>query len=223
MQKPRLNAPPPERTIGLLPDDPYPNEKAHSHMLNPLLQDVPQVIETDRLILRCPKAGDGQAVFAAVRESLPELRRYLAAVPWVAEEPSVEASEVYCRTAYSNFIARKDMPYLIFERRTSLLVGGTGLHRPNWEVPKFEVGYWCRTAQTGQGYISEAVRTLACCAEEELGALRIELITDAENQRSRTVAERCGFTLEGLLRNDRRAPDGSLRDICIYARTAQPD
>ena len=191
-------------------------------MLNPLLQIVPEVIETDRLILRCPKAGDGQVVYPAVRESLPELRRYLAAVPWVAEEPSVDASEVYCRTAYSNFLARKDMPYLIFERRTSLLVGGTGLHRPNWEVPKFEVGYWCRTTQAGQGYISEAVRALACRAEEELGALRIELITDAENQRSRALAERCGFTLEGLLHNDRRASDGSLRNTCIYARASRP-
>ena len=50
-------------------------------MLNPLLQDVPEVIETDRLTLRCPRLGDGEALYAAVSESLPELRRYLAAVP----------------------------------------------------------------------------------------------------------------------------------------------
>ncbi len=191
-------------------------------MLNPLLQDVPEVIETDRLTLRCPRLGDGEALYAAVSESLPELRRYLAAVPWVAVEQSVEASEIYCRTSYANFIARKDMPYLIFERGTSALVGCVGLHRPNWEVPKFEVGYWCRTSQGGHGYVSEAVRALVSVAENDLAAMRIELITDVENQRSRTVAERCGFSLEGQLNNECRSPDGSLRNICIYARTARP-
>ena len=72
------------------------------------------------------------------------------------------------------------------------------------------------------GYVSEAVRALVSVAENHLAAMRIELITDAENQRSRTVAERCGFSLEGQLNNERRSPDGSLRNICIYARTARP-
>jgi len=31
------------------------------------------------------------------------------------------------------------------------------------------------------------------------------------------VAEKCGFTLEGILRNSRRANDGSLADSCMYA------
>ena len=155
-------------------------------MLNPLLQDVPEVFETDRLTLRCPRLGDGETLYAAVSESLPELRRYLAAVPWVAVEQSVEAAEIYCQTSYANFIARKDMPYLIFKRGTSAMVGCVGLHRPNREIQKFEVGYWCRTAQVGQGYISEAVRALACRAEEELGALRIEILKTLRRA-SRTV------------------------------------
>ena len=32
------------------------------------------------------------------------------------------------------------------------------------------------------------------------------------------MAERCGFTLEGVLRRDSRAPDGSVRDTRVYAR-----
>lgn len=187
-------------------------------MIDPLLREVPEVIETQRLILHCPKPGDGQVLYEAVSESLPALRRYIASIPWVAAEQSVESSEVYCRSAYSNFVARKDMPYLIFERDTFFLVGCAGLHRPNWNTPKFEVGYWCRTSRAGRGYITEAVGALVRMAEQGLEAARIELITDAENVRSRAVADRCGFKLEGLLRSERRAPDGALRDTCIYAR-----
>jgi RimJ/RimL family protein N-acetyltransferase len=188
-------------------------------MKDPLLYDIPETIESDRLILRCPKAGDGSMVYEAIAESIQELRRFLASVPWVAAEQSVESSEIYCRNSFANFAARKDMPYLVFERGKQKLVACVGLHRPNWQTPKFEVGYWCRTSQSGQGYVTEAVRSVVQMAEDTLGAVRIELITDAENLRSRAIAERTGFVLEGLLKNERRAPDGKLCCTCIYART----
>ena len=35
--------------------------------MNPLLIDVPERIETERLLLRCPQPGDGPALNAAVR------------------------------------------------------------------------------------------------------------------------------------------------------------
>ena len=67
-------------------------------------------------------------------------------------------------------------------------------------------------------YITQA--PIVAMAFETLAAQRVELISDAENAASRRVAERCGFALEGLLRRERRAPDGSLRDTCVYAKLA---
>ena len=45
--------------------------------MDPLLIDVPERIETDRLILRCPRPGDGAVVNAAVCESLDALRPFM--------------------------------------------------------------------------------------------------------------------------------------------------
>ncbi|MFM2446376.1 MAG: hypothetical protein RI936_823, partial [Pseudomonadota bacterium] len=59
-------------------------------MLDPLLLELPGHIDTRRLHLRVPRAGDGAALYAAIVESLPELRRFLASLPWVAAEPSPE-------------------------------------------------------------------------------------------------------------------------------------
>ena len=42
--------------------------------------------------------------------------------------------------------------------------------------------------------------------------------TDVVNLTSRRVAERCLFALVGILRQERRASDGSLRNTCVYAR-----
>lgn len=190
-------------------------------MLRPLLlRDLPSRIESARLICRVPEAGDGVHVHEAVSASLPELRAVLAAVPWAAAEPSVQASETFCRRGFADFHARKDFPFLLFERETKRLVGACGLHRPDWQVPRLEIGYWCRSDCTGHGYITEAVNALVQYAYDQLGAVRVEVIVDESNIRSRRVAERSGFTLEGVLRSHSRGPDGALRDICVYARLA---
>lgn len=189
---------------------------------DPVLFDLPTSLQTEHLLLRVPQPGDGAVVHEAVAQALPELREFLSAVPWVAAEPSVEQSEIFCRNAQANFLARRDMPFLLFERTRGRYVGTVGLHRPDWSIPKVEVGYWRRPDVAGKGWVSEAVTAVVGYAFAQLGAARIELITDARNLASRRVAERCGFTLEGLLRNQRRAADGSLRDTCLYARVPGP-
>ncbi len=187
-------------------------------MPSPLLTDIPTSLATGRLDMRPPHSGDGPLLHAAIVESLTELRHFLAALPWVAEEQSVESAEIHCRNAQSKFIARTEMPFFLFDRQSGQLVGCVGLYRPDWSVPKFEVGYWCRTSHTGQGFVTEAVRAVTALAFEALGAVRVELITDEENTPSRHVAEQTGFMLEGTRVNDRRAPDGTLRSTCMYAR-----
>jgi RimJ/RimL family protein N-acetyltransferase len=98
-------------------------------------------------------------------------------------------------------------------------VGGSGLHRIDWSVPRFEIGYWVRTPFAGQGYISEAVRGITTFAFDTLGARRVEIHCDDRNTRSATVASRTGFALEGVLRNQRRNHlSGELRNTMIFAQ-----
>jgi RimJ/RimL family protein N-acetyltransferase len=191
-------------------------------MVDPLLIDLPETIDTERLQLRPPRTGDGALLYPALAESLPELRRFLAALPWVAAEPSPENSELYCRNAQANFLARKDLPFLLFEKSTGQLLGGTGLHRIAWETPKAEVGYWVRTSRSGNGFICEAVAAMTAYAFQQLRAVRVELVTDEANLPSRKVAERCQFSLEGILRQERRDAEGALAKTCINERLSQP-
>ena len=88
----------------------------------------------------------------------------------------------------------------------------------DWAVPKFEVGYWCRRRLQGQGLMAEAVTAVVRFAFETLGARRVTSLPDAENHASRRVAERAGLVLEGTMRHERLAPDGTPRDTCLYAR-----
>ena len=67
--------------------------------------------------------------------------------------------------------------------------------------------------------MTEAVERISQFAFEELGARRVEIRCDEENHKSRLLAERVNFELEGILRQDSVAIDGnSLRNTYIYAK-----
>jgi RimJ/RimL family protein N-acetyltransferase len=181
----------------------------------PELLEIPDIIETERLVIRSPMPGDGPAVNEAILETWEALHHWM---PWARERPTVQETEERARQARSNFVSRLDLPMFMFLReQPTVAVGGTGLHRMDWTVPRFEIGYWVRRSFEGEGYVSEAVRALTRLAFGTLGANRIELHFSHRNVRSRRVAERCGFVLEGRQRNQRREPTGELRDTLVYA------
>ena len=188
-------------------------------MTDPLLIHVPERIVTARLIVRCAQPGDGAALNAAVCDSLDALRPY---VPWAGAVPTLADSEAVCRKAQARFRLREDLMMLIFERGAAgvegELLGGTGLHRMDWKARRFEIGYWRRTGREGRGIATEAVHTMARLAFDELQAQRVELRIDNVNRASWRVAERCGFTLEGVLRSESLAPDGTWRDMRVYSK-----
>jgi RimJ/RimL family protein N-acetyltransferase len=186
--------------------------------MDPLLFDFPDSFESERLVIRAPRPGDGRAVYDASVETLADLRAFPASLPWAMAEPSVELSESFCGTGHANFIQRKDLPMLLIERGSGSLVGASGLHRFDWSVPKFEIGFWCRRSRQGEGFITEAVNAIAAFAFQTLKARRVEAFSDDLNVRSCRVCERAGFELEGVMRNERVDPNGTLRNTRIYAR-----
>ncbi len=179
---------------------------------------LPETLETERLVVRVAKPGDGKVFNEAILESLAELGMWLA---WAVSAPSVDQSESVCRRAYARFLLNEDLMALFFLRDSGVLVGGSGLHRANWELRQFEMGYWGRTAYCGRGFVTEGVRALADHALDDLGASSVWLTTDERNAASRRLAERAGFELEGVLRNERLDLCGRLRNTCVYSRVAR--
>jgi ribosomal-protein-serine acetyltransferase len=157
----------------------------------PILLDIPDFLESDRLWLRAPQPGDGATINQAVQESFEALH------PW---------------------LPREGFTWLLWCKQTGELIGLSGMHHINWTVPAVEIGYWVRTSMAGQGYVTEAVRTITRFAFDVLGAQRVEIRCDERNERSAAVARRAGFTLEGILRNERRHHlSQELRNTMVFA------
>ncbi len=81
------------------------------------------------------------------------------------------------------------------------------------------VGYWLLPPLRGAGVASTAVRRGTELALRTLGWHRIELRHAVENERSCAVARRCGYRLEGTMRDGMRYPsDGRWSDEHLHAR-----
>lgn len=135
----------------------------------------PEQIESERLIIRVARPGDGAAFNEAIMESLSELSPWLG---WVTPPPTLEASEASCVAAHERFLRNEDLMAFFFLKDGGALVGGSGLHDADWDLRHFEVGYWGRSSFGGRGLMTEGVRALTDHALETLGATRVFLTTD---------------------------------------------
>ncbi|MCM3764274.1 GNAT family N-acetyltransferase [Neobacillus niacini] len=184
--------------------------------MKPILKEFPEEIATERLIIRKPMPGDGKAVYQAMQASMAELKPWM---PWADREQTVDDVEANMREAHAKFLTREDLRLHIFNKETGEFIGSSGLHRINWDIPKFEIGYWIDTRHQRKGYITEATEAITNFAFTELNAKRVEIRCDSKNNRSKAVPERLGFQLEGILKNDGLSGDGKeIRDTCIYAK-----
>ncbi|SEU10068.1 Protein N-acetyltransferase, RimJ/RimL family [Salinibacillus kushneri] len=184
--------------------------------MNPILLDFPHGFETERLFIRLPKPGDGRVVYPAIQASINELRQWLL---FAQNKQSEDQTEANIREAHAKFLTREDMRLHVFHKETGEFVCASGLHNIDWDIPKFEIGYWVATSHSGKGYVTEAVQGITNFSFLELKAKRVEIKCDAKNHKSRSIPERLDFKLEGILRNDDLSVNGNeLRDTCIYAK-----
>ncbi len=179
-----------------------------------LIDRLPATLHSDRLVIRVARSGDGAMFAEALADSHADLAPWLG---WVTPLPSPDEAEARCVAAHERFVRNEDLMAFFLTKDGGELVGGSGLHKADWALRQFEVGYWGRSRFAGSGLMTEGVRALARHAMDTLGANRVFLTTDERNLRSQRLAERAGFEFEGTLRRDRLDLEGKLRNTRVYA------
>jgi RimJ/RimL family protein N-acetyltransferase len=188
--------------------------------INPILIDLPIPIVTPRLLIRPPKIGDGAMLNSAVLESFDLLNKFMS---WANVKPSLDDSEEIVRREAANWIFKKkedpELMLLILDKKTNDLIGSTGFHDINWEVPCVETGYWVRKKYSGQGLITEAANAITQYAFKVLNVKRIAITCDIDNGRSKKIPERLGYQLESIMKSNRIKPTtDEVTDTLVYVR-----
>jgi len=154
-------------------------------------------------------AGD---LFTAGRDA--EIWRYMPLKAFA----SVEDARAFIGEALG---APSQAAFAIVEKASGKAVGSTRYFDIRSEHRGLEIGWtWIGLAHQRTPVNTECKRLLLGHAFEKLGMLRVQLKTDARNERSQRAIERIGAVKEGVLRAHMVMPDGFLRDSVMYSITA---
>jgi len=99
------------------------------------------------------------------------------------------------------------------------LVGAASISDLSSEGRPAALGYWIIEDVQGRGIATRACRALIDKAFTERGASRVEIRAAAQNVRSRAVAGRLGFALDGVRPRAFRCA-GRLHDLAVYTLLA---
>lgn len=158
------------------------------------------LLETERLILQRFSRRDGQTVDEAIRASLPDLNQWL---PWARMDYNSGDTAAFLRESMLAWREERAWDYSIRVR------DDPDRHLGNvsfWTVSKLgkivEIGYWVRSDETGKGFCTEAVDRILREAFDALGYHKAVLRIAVGNDASDRVAQKLGFTREGVLREE---------------------
>jgi ribosomal-protein-serine acetyltransferase len=170
-----------------------------------------------RIMIRMLRPEDIAAEFEAVRESIPEVSRWLE---WCHPEYAIEETTAFIMSRAEAWENGTDYGFGIFDSETGKFLGGTGLNFINREHQCANLGYWVRSSCTGRGVASRAARLAARFGLEHLKLQRIEILAAVGNIPSQRAAEKAGATREGVLRK-RILVNGQPQDAVLYSFVAE--
>ena len=146
----------------------------------PVIAPDPQLAAAG-VVLRAPDDGDAPWIREAYND--PDIAEFIVGTP----PPRRWASAT-------------DAEFVIADAAHAEPLGLISLRIAERDPGLAAVGFWLRPEARGRGAATVAVQLIARWAFKDLGVQRLELTTAPENAASQRVAERAGFTREGVLR-----------------------
>ncbi|MEU6934701.1 GNAT family N-acetyltransferase [Streptomyces sp. NPDC046385] len=153
----------------------------------------PITLTTERLRLRIPTPDDAEAVHAACQN--PAIQRWTT-VP--SPYTRHDAEFFVTRLVPEGWSNDREYAFAVEPVQGGPLLAAASLMTRAEGV--MEVGFWLAEEHRGHGYMTETVRALAHWAFTALGCHRLLWRAEVGNTPSRAVAERAGFTVEGVER-----------------------
>lgn len=153
-------------------------------------------LETERLLLRPYRAEDAPDVALACRDELTQ--RWLP-----LPNPYTDADALsWCTEVSRGFrTSGEGIEWAAIRRSDQRLIGSFGLKRTDWRGRSSEIGYWVAPWARGEGLAVEAVERIGRWLLLEQGFERMVLRAATGNTASQRVANKAGFTREGVARN----------------------
>jgi len=134
---------------------------------------------------------------------------------WLDQVPQPYLHE-HARAYVAGELPRDETTFAITDASTGRVLGSIGAGAAQDGVR--EIGYWLRSDARGRGYTTRALVLVSRWALAQDDVARVQLRADPENVGSCRVAEKAGFTREGVLRSAHwNARLGRRQDWAMYS------
>jgi RimJ/RimL family protein N-acetyltransferase len=171
-------------------------------------------VATPRLDVRSLQADDAPAVAEVFGDK--QTRRWL---PFPKEYGAIDVKSWCTDMAAERRDSGAGDHYGVIRREDDRLVGCLWTKRTDWVAKVTEIAYAVTPEVRGFGVAAEAVDALAIALILEHDFQRVELRVAPGNVASRRVAEKAGFTYEGLLRSAGYVHSGRV-DLQVWSLVA---
>lgn len=170
----------------------------------------------DHYEVRLINTGDSYLFFQLIERNRARLEDFLAGI--VARTGSLTATQVFVDELVQEHIKSSHFAYLIINVDTQEPIGFIDVKNIDWSVPKAALGYFIDEKFAGKGIAKNAVNVVIAYFFEELNFVKLFLRIAPGNTASRRLAEKCGFTIEALLKKDYKTTNGDIVDMLYYGR-----
>lgn len=174
----------------------------------------PEVLRTDRLILRCYNPEDSAGILKLVNGNRDLLVREFAQL---ASLRTIEDAASFVSEKHEHWNAYKAFCYGVWRSDQREQIGQIQLKNISWEIPAAELGYFIGGPWQRCGYATETIRVILRFAFRELSFERVFVRILPENRESFSLAQKLGFRLEGLHRRAFRCGLDEVHDVNYLA------
>ena len=152
-------------------------------------------LDGEKVKIRKLKISDAEDIYKNVKDK--DIGKWMFNIPH--PYPKDEARKFIRRTHYRRK-KKKSYAFGIVLKTTDKVIGIVDLFDIDWKSKKAEVGYWLSKKYWGKGLTTETVKLVLKFGFEELKLHRIYARLFEGNIASKNVLEKCGFKLEGTIR-----------------------
>lgn len=143
----------------------------------------------------------------------PELWRWVPTPVTTADE-----MHAYVASALDDQARSLALPFVIVDAASFEVIGCTRFGNIDVKNRRLEIGWtWLARSHQRTAANSNAKRLLLGHAFDDLGAIRVELKTDALNDKSRAAIGRLGAVQEGIVRKHSITASGRVRDAVYFS------
>lgn len=151
------------------------------------------IVVSHELLLERIAISDATTLFAAIDQNRTNLRTWL---PFVDQTKEQLDSEKFIQRIIENRDHSFNEEYMIWHQGG--FVGVIGFHNTDRVNEKTELGYWLIDEARGQGIITKCCKKIIEIGFEKMRLNRITIRCAVGNLASEKIAQKLGFTFEGV-------------------------